>query len=88
MANSCALVCLPLKIKTITLNINTNHTNNVFFLHREESESVLQLKGLTPTGALPLGALSGGAASLKNGMDQGGVPMVRVSPKWVGNWFW
>lgn len=36
-------------------------------IYREESESVLQLKGLTPTGALPLGALSGGKASLKNG---------------------
>uniref|UniRef100_A0A336N075 CSON007287 protein n=1 Tax=Culicoides sonorensis TaxID=179676 RepID=A0A336N075_CULSO len=34
--------------------------------HEEESESVLQLKGLTPTGALPLGALSGGKSSLKN----------------------
>lgn len=28
---------------------------------------MLQLKGLTPTGSLPLGALSGGKTSLKNG---------------------
>lgn len=30
---------------------------------------MLQLKGLTPTGALPLGALSGGKTSLKNGEE-------------------
>ena len=36
--------------------------------HREESESVVQLKGLTPNGTLPLGALSGGKESLKNGI--------------------
>ena len=35
---------------------------------REESESVLQLKGLTPNGLLPIGALSGGKDSLENGM--------------------
>lgn len=30
---------------------------------------MLQLKGLTPTGALPLGALSGGKTSLKNALQ-------------------
>ena len=36
---------------------------------REESESVLQLKGLTPNGLLPIGALSGGKDSLENGIQ-------------------
>ncbi|XP_072161293.1 serine/threonine-protein phosphatase 2B catalytic subunit 2 isoform X3 [Bemisia tabaci] len=50
----------------------------VFSVLREESESVLQLKGLTPTGSLPLGALSGGKTSLKNAL-QGFSPTHKIT---------
>ena len=39
--------------------------------HREESESVLQLKGLTPNGLLPLGTLSGGKETIHDGKRTG-----------------
>ncbi|GAB6028218.1 Serine/threonine-protein phosphatase 2B catalytic subunit 3 [Chamberlinius hualienensis] len=51
----------------------------VFSVLREESESVLQLKGLTPTGVLPLGALSGGKTSLRNAALQGFSPTHKIT---------
>ena len=39
----------------------------VFLIFREESESVVQLKGLTPSGHLPVGLLSGGKQGLETG---------------------
>ena len=39
------------------------------FYFREESDSILKLKGLTPSGYLPAGMLSGGRDSLQAGMN-------------------
>ena len=38
-----------------------------FIIFREESETVVQLKGLTPTGALPYGTLQQGKEGLVSG---------------------
>merc|ERR1719433_2158668 len=40
----------------------------VFTVLREESEKVVALKGLTPTGMLPMGVLSGGTRSLDDAL--------------------
>ena len=42
----------------------------MFFFYREESDSILKLKGLTPSGYLPAGVLSGGKDSLQEGWSK------------------
>lgn len=48
-------------------NLVSTNISSVVKNFRKESESVLELKGLTPSGMLPMGVLSGGASSLKTG---------------------
>ena len=44
----------------------------VFSVLRQEAASVLELKGLTPTGQLPHGALSGGKEGIREGVPRPG----------------
>jgi hypothetical protein len=44
-------------------------SNLVVFFFREESETVLQLKGLTPSGVLPIGTLQEGKHGLQTGQQ-------------------
>ncbi|XP_076349514.1 serine/threonine-protein phosphatase 2B catalytic subunit 3-like isoform X1 [Tachypleus tridentatus] len=51
----------------------------VFSVLREESEAVLQLKGLTPSGTLPSGILSEGKTSIKNIIATGISPQHKIT---------
>jgi len=56
-----------LSATTVFLTLDTWISTLVCDCHSEESDSVVQLKGLTPNGLLPLGALGGGKHSIKTG---------------------
>lgn len=53
----------------------------VFHIFSEESESVLALKGLTPTGALPMGTLQGGSRGVREGNVCPDVSSILIRPK-------
>jgi hypothetical protein len=64
----CCRISLSLTVSAVLLSSHKLVVLGLIFcLYREESESVLQLKGLTPNGLLPIGALSGGKDSLNTG---------------------
>jgi hypothetical protein len=54
---------------TVRISIQLALFSAFFFvlICREECETVVQLKGLTPNGLLPIGALAGGKGSLNTG---------------------
>ena len=58
---------LAFSTQLVTLVLFVSSFEIIIFIFREESESVVQLKGLTPSGHLPVGLLSGGKQGLQTG---------------------